>query len=79
MLPQFSMIKLSSRTFCLQNDHLRFSKGCGSHHKQLHGQQSNASIFFELQSISQTNMTSDSDRCFGSFNWKIHTLLYMTH
>ena len=73
------MIKWLSQTFRLLKDHLRFSNGCDSHQQHLLGQQINASIFFGLQSISQTNMTSNGAQCFESFNWKIHTLLYMTH
>ena len=55
------------------------SNGWDSHHKHLHGQQINASIYFGLQLINQTSMILNGAQCFESFNWKIHTLLYMTH
>ena len=52
---------------------------CSSHYKHLHGQQHKCFHVLRLESISQTNMTSNSALCYEPFKWKIHTMLYMTH
>ena len=51
---------------------------CSSHYKHLHGQQHKCFHVLRLESISQTNMTSNSALCYKSFKWKIQ-MLYMTH
>ena len=72
-IPSFTMIISDSVMdgFTLQ--------ACSSHYKHLHGQQHKCFHVLRLESISQTNMTSNSALCYESFKWKIHTMLYMTH
>ena len=52
---------------------------CSPHYKHLHGQQHKSFHVLRLESISQTNMTSNSALCYESFKWKVHTMLYKTH
>ena len=54
-------------------------QACSSHYKHLHGQQHKCFHVLRLESIGQTNMTSNSALCYESIKWKIHTVLYMTH
>ena len=82
-------------TLCHHNNHFRHSvfsmiisysvmdgftlQACSSHYKHLHGQQHKCFHVLSLESIGQTNMTSNSALCYESIKWKIHTMLYMTH